>query len=319
MEDTKRYGWVAVTVIILSVLIGVANPVAHNIKANFSNIVANFGNRIGNSLESIEDDFGFVNEEKEEKEKEDVFAPGLYETGSNYTKLLKTWNELLDEGVVRFKDGIVYTNFNRIQWINSSSSMLAGDLALPNDGSVMALGESAFDSCYSLTGIVIPDGVKSIGVCSFYGCSNLTNLRLPDSVENIEESAFFQCSGLTSIKIPKNTTIVGYWAFGECTGLTSVEFHDNVMGINNGAFYNCTKLTNVTIPSKVRYIEENAFHGCTALKSMTVKAIEPPVIHLTAFADCSSLNTIHVPDESVEAYKTADVWSNHTSKFQVIT
>ena len=64
---------------------------------------------------------------------------------------------------------------------------------------VTSIGEEAFCDCFSLTSIVIPDGVTSIGKCAFYGCSSLTSIVIPDSVTSIGSSAFSYCSSLTSI------------------------------------------------------------------------------------------------------------------------
>lgn len=47
-----------------------------------------------------------------------------------------------------------------------------GNVVIPN--AVIAIGESAFEDCSSLTGIVIPDSVTSIGDNAFRGCPKLS-------------------------------------------------------------------------------------------------------------------------------------------------
>lgn len=45
--------------------------------------------------------------------------------------------------------------------------------------------DMAFDSCRSLTDIVIPDSVTSIGDCAFQGCKSLYSIVIPDGVTSI--------------------------------------------------------------------------------------------------------------------------------------
>ena len=84
---------------------------------------------------------------------------------------------------------------------------------------VTSIGECAFDCCFSLTSIVIPDSVTSIGPTAFSSCSSLTSMVIPDSVTSIGEKAFEFCTSLTSIVIPDSVTSIGEKAFDCCSRL----------------------------------------------------------------------------------------------------
>lgn len=61
---------------------------------------------------------------------------------------------------------------------------------------VKVIGNSAFEKCYSLTSINIPDSVTNIGESAFAFCSSLTNIDIPNSVTNIGDSAFRGCKNI---------------------------------------------------------------------------------------------------------------------------
>ena len=51
---------------------------------------------------------------------------------------------------------------------------------------------------------------------------------------------------------------------------------------------------------------------------MIVKSVVPPVItgQLSLGYDMPTSYSIYVPEESVEAYKSADIWKNYSSKIK---
>ena len=84
---------------------------------------------------------------------------------------------------------------------NNSSAMVSLDLS--GTTGLTEIPDEAFDSCYNLTNVIIPDGVTTIGYYAFSSCSSLTSVTIPDSVITI-----------------------GYYAFGSCENLASVTFTD---------------------------------------------------------------------------------------------
>ena len=76
--------------------------------------------------------------------------------------------------------------------------------------------DMAFDSCRSLSSLVIPESVTSIGDSAFRGCKSLTDIVIPDSVTSIGKDAFLWCNSLSEIVIPSSVTSIGKKAFGCC-------------------------------------------------------------------------------------------------------
>lgn len=55
--------------------------------------------------------------------------------------------------------------------------------AIPSDGTVTSIGNSAFCYCSDLTSITIPDSVTNIGYGAFQNCSGLTNINFEGTKE----------------------------------------------------------------------------------------------------------------------------------------
>ena len=147
-----------------------------------------------------------------------------------------------------------------------------GDVTIPAriDGKpVTAIGNWPFQDCVSITGITIPDSVKSIGYKAFGGCSKLTRINIPFGVTSIEDWTFTNCSSLTSTTIPDSVTIIKYHAFDGCSGLTSITIPDSVIEIGTFVFLDCSRLTSITIPDSVTVIGYGAF-WCSSLTSVTI-------------------------------------------------
>ena len=92
----------------------------------------------------------------------------------------------------------------------------------------LSIGPDAFERCFNLTKIVIPDSITSIGNSAFDWCSSLTSVTIPDSVTSIGYCAFAYCSSLTEVVIGNSVTSIDWCAFADCSSLTSITFNGTV-------------------------------------------------------------------------------------------
>lgn len=206
--------------------------------------------------------------------------------------------------------------------------------------SVTEIGGSAFSNCDSLTSVTIGNGVTSIGNSAFWYCTSLTSATIPDSITSIGDSVFTYCISLTSIygkfasvdkrclivdgkllafapagltqyEISNSVTSIGDRVFWGYYSLTSITIPDSVTSIGTGAFNACISLTSITIPNSVTTIGAGAFAACSSLTSVYCEPTTPPTMGYDVFYNNASDWKIYVPSASVEAYKSAEYWSDY--------
>ena len=214
--------------------------------------------------------------------------------------------------------------------ITGHTSDLSGDITIPSTIGgypVTSIGLRAFYNCRDITGVEIPDSVKTIGQSAFYYCEGLTNISIPDGVTTINAYAFECCSGLTNISIPDSVITLGNGVFSSCSKLqyniydegkylgndgnpfhvlvapasksiTSIEISKDTAVIAHEAFSGCIKLTAVSIPDHVTTIGGSAFEQCSSLTDVTI-GNGVTSIGYYAFYKCGSLRALVIPDSVV--------------------
>ena len=201
------------------------------------------------------------------------------------------------------------------------------NVVIPN--SVKTIGNGAFAGCENLKSVLLSENLKSIETACFGSCTNLKSIIIPDGVELLGESAFYGCENLTEVKLPSNLKKIDWCVFQYCTSLTSIEIPDLTHTIYVCAFDGCSNLKTVTLGKSVQNIQNGAFANCPAIEEIYCKAKTPPTCY-TAYNNLYAKTmdtfydsyiehvTLHVPEKSIETYKTTEPWSKFKAFVPII-
>ena len=122
--------------------------------------------------------------------------------------------------------------------------------------------EWLFSVRYGIQRIFIPENVKYIGKQAFDGCYRLEKLQLPNELMNEEFFGISGCDNLNEIIVPNGIKKIGSYSFWGCEKLQSVEIAKSVVDISQYAFYDCKNLSKIIIPETVCEIHRYAWYKC---------------------------------------------------------
>ena len=176
--------------------------------------------------------------------------------------------------------------------------------------------EGVFENSDLIT-VTLNEGLEIIGARTFNYCSKLSGLTTPSTLKVLgyEGAAYVLSGDSSSPTFRYVNTDIG--VLQNCTSLSSVTLNEGLEVIGNNAFRGCSSLTSVTIPSTVEAMYMNVFEGCSSLRYIISLATTPPPIYnyiedTSNFHPFKNTNNclIYVPDDYVDAYKKANVWSD---------
>ncbi|MFR5438966.1 MAG: stalk domain-containing protein [Monoglobus pectinilyticus] len=160
------------------------------------------------------------------------------------------------------------------------------------------IGYSAFQNCYSLTEVTIPENVTSIGSEIFKNCTSLKKVNLNNALKEIGSAAFINCYYLTEITIPKGVESIKTKTLKNCTYLKNVNLSEGLKYIGNEAFTKCASLSDIELPESIESVSSTIFLNCDRIGNMydhfaALKNIERKMI-LTIDNDTAKVGNIDV-------------------------
>ena len=214
-----------------------------------------------------------------------------------------------------------------------------------------SLGKGAFEDCFHLETITIPNGyITTLNNSTFRGTQCLKHITIPANLNIISDSVFitnidwegYSCA-LQSISFPP-ICYIGYssiyalvnikriiypqpdsthkslngWQIASCHSLTQIIIPEGYEYFGESFFHFDLALTQITLPSTINTIADNSIKQCNNLKELHLKPTTPPTLQGTL--PIPSTCTIYVPQSTghtiLDAYKAATNWSTLASQMQ---
>lgn len=161
--------------------------------------------------------------------------------------------------------------------------------------------------------LVVPGTINKINNFAFY-YSNIETVTFEEGVTEIGNYSFDYCNRITELSIPAH--INNFCSFSHCNSLKKVTLEEGVIRITGG-LKDCVSLKELILPSTINYCNFNdMFESLNSSNhfpehlDIYLYASKPPVFQsfIYSFTTVPDTVTLHVPAESVEAYKKAKGW-----------
>jgi len=200
-------------------------------------------------------------------------------------------------------------HFVNLESFQAYNAIALRTLDLSKNTNLRTIKEQALYKCSGLESVILPSTIETIEGDAFHDCPKLASINIPNGMKSIGSFAFAGDLQLAEITLPQSIETIGKNAFA-ATGLLSLVLSEGVTVTSQYMCYNCQKLTSLTLPTTITNIGYRSFDECNALVEIHCKATTPPTLEQYAFEDVVTGRKIYVPQNSIEAYKAADGWSD---------
>ena len=183
-------------------------------------------------------------------------------------------------------------------------------------------GSVSHTQCFdgSIEGVYIDNELTVLRIGAFAGCENLTRISLPNCKEMRGSRQFNSCANLEVVELPEIDTATELaYTFSGSPKLERVSFPKLATTSGTGAcFDGCTNLKRVDFPllSGVT-IGNYAFRNCKNLETIVIGGAKLcPLNSGNVFNGAIASWSLYVPDDLVDAYKTATNWTAYADRIK---
>lgn len=174
----------------------------------------------------------FIGNDKDNNRKFIIYNGAIYEKvdeNSNELSIAVVPYKSVSDASIYVNDVTINNEKYEVVKIRDYSFNSTDIKTLKNIKSVKQIGTRAFNNCFLLEEVVIPDNINDIPLYAFDGCVNLSKLTIGTNVKTIGANAFKDCKNLYEIKILCADLVTGltcnYQDFNADTDILSYDSH----------------------------------------------------------------------------------------------
>lgn len=214
--------------------------------------------------------------------------------------------EIVTEGkpAIRFEDEeVLRVLCTQKCYADDNGSSLGTSRLIDTDGDGMLLQDEV-DKVRSLSNrgdrnnSIFQNNTKIVRFNEF---ARFTNLN------KINSNSFAGCTNLVSVTLPTGPTEIGAFVFQKCALLEQLVIPEGYQVTGRGLCDNCSSLLLLDLPSTLQTMGDGALFGLKNNVTVVCRVVTPP-----SFGTFNNNPlALYVPDESVDAYKSANGWSQY--------
>lgn len=182
----------------------------------------------------------------------------------------------------------------------------------------------------------LPETLTYIGYLGLSGNYVITHIYIPKNVStmqvgnrNTECGVLSNCIKLSSIEVDNDNQY--FYSENNCLIrksnkrlITVPSISDVVVpeGVEIGGYSSCSagviNPKTIHLPSTIKELQNYSFLSASSVKTIICNSIAPPKVYERTFY-YTNPTAIYVPDDSVVAYKAAEIWSTYADKIKPIS
>lgn len=192
------------------------------------------------------------------------------------------------------------------------SKIISSENNIDNTG-----GEYTPGTTVEAVGITLAQCAAVSSVGTIFANTDVTKcneLKYFTGITSINKGGFRSCK-MSSITLPNSLITIGQDAFRSCVNLTEMIVPEGVTSTGQQWIWDSYQVALIDLPSTITTLTG---YGIQPYRSTQVdfnvicRAINPPTLGSSAYL--TKLVKVYVPDNSVDAYKAANKWSDFATK-----
>ncbi len=239
----------------------------------------------------------------------------IFEDATVHTMCATRWGDYNETVITDNGDNtvnIVVTFKSMLNTTLKKSKVISSESNVDNTG-----GEYTPGTAKEAVGITLAQcaAVTTVGtVFKNATISKFNEFQYFTGITQINKEGFRSCK-MSEITLPNSLRTIGQYAFMSCVNLTEMIIPEGVVSTATQWIWDSYHVALIDLPSTITTLTGYGIQPYKASQvnyNVICRAVNPPTLGSSSYL--TKLVKVYVPDDSVDAYKAANVWKNFATK-----